>query len=95
MTASTLLALAAPMTSAPALADDCKYSNDAAANCSMAAQDWLLKNQKNQSSNPDDVNKRVRSFKDTLKECVDCALKKFEKGANEATSDPGTASSAR
>jgi hypothetical protein len=64
----------------------CNYSNDPLSNCGNAINDYANKTFGHQSNSYDDVKTRVDSAKDTLNQCVDCAMDKVEQGANGATS---------
>ncbi len=72
----------------------CNYNpNDAIKNCAAAAQDYFQKTFGSQSNTYEDVDKRVNSAGDVLKECGNCAMEKFTGSDSSSSSSSSSTSS--
>jgi hypothetical protein len=66
----------------------CNYSSaDAGKNCKDAVDDYWNKTRNHQGSSYQDVEKRVETLKDTLRECKDCTMDRLESQVNQILKD--------
>lgn len=83
---SVILTLSALLLASSAAYADCNYNkSNVAANCQAAIHDYFTNTQNNQSGSYEDVQKRVDSAKDVLKECTSCGVSTLQDQINSVT----------